>query len=120
MFHYLKTPGSEDIDPDSHNFPQHFAINRATILWDGPKHAAYNSKATRLRSYIDWPHGMNPSPHSLRTAGFYFSGKKFFSNTLSLFCYRVAAKLFYPIVKDKQQPFFLSRQGKSVLFGRNK
>ena len=77
---YRPDSGSENIGPDSHNFPlsEHLAMNRATILWDVPKHAAYNSKAARLRTYTNWPHGINLSPDSLSTAGFYFSGKKKF------------------------------------------
>ena len=75
---YRSNSRSEYIGPDSHNFPltEHLTMNRATILWDVPKHVAYNSKPARLRSYINWPHGMNPSPDSLSTAGFYFSGKQ--------------------------------------------
>ena len=76
---YGPKSGSEDIGPDSHNFhmSEHLAMNRATILWDGPKHMAYNSKAARFRSYTNWPQGMNPSPDYLSTAGFFFSGKHY-------------------------------------------
>ena len=78
MPHHLRRPsGSEDIGPDddSHNFAltEYLTIHNATNICEGPRRPAYNSKAARLRSYTDWPHGMNPSPDSLSTAGFYFS-----------------------------------------------
>ena len=72
---YRRNSVAEDIGPDSHIFPQRLARNRTTILWDGAKDAAYNSKAARLRSYTNWPHGINPYTN-LSTVGFYFSGKK--------------------------------------------
>ena len=66
-----------DIGPDSHNFPlsEYLTIQHATILWEEPKHTSYNSKTARLRSYINWPHGMNPSPESLSIAGLFYTGK---------------------------------------------
>ena len=49
--HYFKRPGSEVIGTDdSRDFP---ATIRGTILWDGPKHAAYNRKVAWLKSYSD-------------------------------------------------------------------
>ena len=69
--------GSEDIGPDSHNFPltEYRTLKNATKIWEGQRHPAYNSKSARLRSYTNWPRGMNPSPDPLSRAGFYFSGK---------------------------------------------
>jgi len=73
-----QTSGSEHIGPDEHIFylTPYLTIHRATKFWEGPRYPAYNSKAARLRSYTEWPHGMNPSPSSLSTAGFYFFGKR--------------------------------------------
>jgi len=71
---------SSDIGPDDdkQSFPltEFITIYNATKIWEGPRYPAYNSKAARLRSYTQWPHGMNPSPFSLSTAGFYFLGKR--------------------------------------------
>ena len=71
---------SPDIGPDDEkqSFPltEFITIHNATKIWEGPRYPAYNSKAARLRSYTQWPHGMNPSPCSLSTAGFYFLGKR--------------------------------------------
>ena len=76
--HYFKrqSSGSPDICPDEHNFPltEYITIHNATKVREGPRYPAYNSRAARLRSYTEWPHGMNPSPSSFSTAGFYFSG----------------------------------------------
>ena len=49
-------------------------LQSATIIWQGPKYLFYNNKVSRLRSYVHWPHGMNPSPESLSAAGFYCTG----------------------------------------------
>jgi len=79
---------SYDIGPDSHNFPlsEYLTIQRATILWDEPRHTSYNSKTARLRSYVNWPHGMNPSPESLSIAGlFYTVMMKEFCKSLPLY-----------------------------------
>ena len=69
---------SSDIGPDEHSFPliEYFTIHKATKIWEGSRYLAYNSKAAWLASYTQWPHGMNPSPCSLSTAGFYFLGKR--------------------------------------------
>lgn len=55
---------------------------------------------------------------SLHT-GLHVAGYDRLGSTFILFCYRVTAKLFYPIVKDKRQQYFLSQSGKRVLFGRD-
>ena len=64
--HYFKrqASGSPDIGPDKHTFllTEYITIQNATKIWEGPRYPAYNSKAARLRSYTEWPHGMNPSP----------------------------------------------------------
>jgi len=60
-------------------------LHQATVIWDGPHCLGFNTKASRLKSYVHWPRGMNPSPESLSTAGFYFTGKCYLSmyhNTL--------------------------------------
>ena len=69
---------SPDIGPDEQSFPltEYITIHNATKFWEGPRYPAYNSRAARLRSYTEWPHGLNPSPSSLSTAGFYFIGKR--------------------------------------------
>ena len=66
-----------DVGPDSHNFhlSEYLTIQRATILWEEPKHTSYNSKTAPLKSYVNWPHGMNPSPESLRRADLFNTGK---------------------------------------------
>jgi len=81
---------SPDIGPDDNDeqsFPQIEFIYNTAKIWEGPRYPAYNSKAARLESYTGWPHGLNPSPSSLSTAGFYFLGKrpvieKKFKNTI--------------------------------------
>ena len=78
VMEYRPNFGSEqksyDIVIDSHKFPlsEYLPKKRATILWDEPRHTTYNSKIGRLRSYVNWPHGMNPSPESLSTAGLFY------------------------------------------------
>ena len=69
---------SPDIVPDEQSFPltEYITIHNATRMWEGPRYPAYNSRAARLRSYTEWPHGLNPSPSSLNTAGFSFIGKR--------------------------------------------
>jgi len=77
--HYFKQQ-SPDIGPndDEQSFPltEFIIIYNATKIWEGPRYPAYNSMAARLRSYTEWPHGMNPSPCSLSTAGFNFLGNR--------------------------------------------
>ena len=58
--------GPDDVEIDLHN--------NTTRMWEGPRYPAYNSKAARLETYTGWPHGLNPSPSSLSSAGFYFLG----------------------------------------------
>jgi len=77
-----------DIGPDSHNFPlsEYLTIQRATIIWDEPRHTSYNSKTARLRSYVNWAHGRNPSSESLSAAGLFYTGEmKEFLGSLSVF-----------------------------------
>jgi len=79
---------SYDIGHDSHNLPlsEYLTIQRATILWDEPRHTSYNSKTARLRSFVNWLHGMHPSPGSPSTAGLFYSGKmKEFFKSLPLY-----------------------------------
>ena len=78
---YYLNRRSEDVGPDDDTqycFPlkKYLAKHAATKVWVGPRYPAYNHKAARLRSYTEWPHGMNPSPSSLSTAGFYYTGKR--------------------------------------------
>jgi len=54
-------------------------LQQATIIWDGPHCLGFNTKASRIESYVHWPRGMNPSPESLSTASFYFTGKRYLS-----------------------------------------
>ena len=78
-----------DIGHDSHNFPlsEYLTTQRATILWDGPRHASYKSKTARL-IYVNWPHGMNPSPESLSIADLFYTGKmKELCKSLPLYYY---------------------------------
>ena len=68
---------SPDIGPDSTNDDVEIdfvTIHNTTRMWEGPRYPAYNSKAARLETYTGWPHGLNPSPSSLSSAGFYFLG----------------------------------------------
>ena len=79
---------SPDIGPEEQSFPltEYITIYNATKIWEGPRYPAYNSRAARLRSYTEWPHGLNPSPSSLSTVGFYFIGKRpnyFWTYTMS-------------------------------------
>ena len=70
---------SPDIGPDSTNDDDDVEIDFVTVhnttrMWEGPRYPAYNSKAARPETYTGWPHGLNPSPSSLSSAGFYFLG----------------------------------------------
>ena len=49
-------------------------LQNATIIWQGPKYLVFNTKDSRLKSYTQWPHDMNPSPDSLSAACFYYTG----------------------------------------------
>jgi len=61
-------------------------LQQATIIWDGPHCLGFNTKASRLRSYVHWPRGMNPSHESLSTAGFYFTGTRHYLR-ITIHCY---------------------------------
>ena len=68
---------SPDIGPDSTNDTDDVEIDFVTVhnttrMWEGPRYPTYNSKAARLETYTGWPHGLNPSPSSLSSAGFNF------------------------------------------------
>jgi len=68
---------SPDIGPDNNDVEIEFiTVHNTTKMWERPRYPAYNSKAARLETYTGWPHGINPSPNSLSTAGFYFLGKR--------------------------------------------
>jgi len=100
---------SSDIGPhngndDEQSLPQieYITVHNTTKIWEGPRYPAYNSKAALLESYTGWPHGINPSPSSLSTAGFYFLGKrlvieKIFENTIH-----------FNIITHTQIPLYLS------------
>jgi len=51
-------------------------LQHATVVSDGPRCLGFNTKASRLKWYVHWPRGMNPSPESLSTAGFYFTDNR--------------------------------------------
>ena len=69
---------SPDIGPNSTNDDdveiEFVTVHNTAKMWEGPRYPAYNSKAARLETYTGWPHGLNPSPSSLSSAGFYFLG----------------------------------------------
>ena len=69
---------SPDIGPDNDDDVEIELVTvhntNTTRMWEGPRYPAFNSKAARLETYTGWPHGLNPSPSSLSTAGFYFLG----------------------------------------------
>jgi hypothetical protein len=72
---------SPDIGPDNNDNDNDVEIkfvnvHNTTGIWEGPRYPAYNSKVARLETYTGWPHGINPSPNSLSTAGFYFLGMR--------------------------------------------
>ena len=52
-------------------------LQRAKIVWDGPRYLIYNTKTDRLRTYEDWPRGMNTSHDELSEAGFLYTGIAF-------------------------------------------
>jgi hypothetical protein len=52
-----------------------FALNMAIEDWVEPKHPVFATEASRLSSYENWPHQMNPSPDSLSEEGFFHTGK---------------------------------------------
>ena len=66
---------SPDIGPDDVEI-EFVTVHNTTRIWEGPRYLAYNSKAARLETCTGWPHGLNPYPSSLSTAGFYFLGKQ--------------------------------------------
>ena len=68
---------SPDIGPDNNNDDveiEFVTVHNTAKMWEGPRYTAYNSKAARVETYTGWPHGLNPSPSSLSSAGFYFLG----------------------------------------------
>jgi hypothetical protein len=76
--------GSTDIGPDnsymnaklSRQLQEHYALKKAINIWHGPRHPAFNSLITRVKSFegADWPQ-TNPTPISLAEAGFFFDSK---------------------------------------------
>ena len=74
---------SADIPPtdklsDIHPLTEQCALKMSVAIWSTPKFPVYISNHVRLPTFRTWPHGMNPSPHSLSAAGFYYTGKKTF------------------------------------------
>ena len=71
----------------------YLTLQRATIIWDGPRYPFYNTTTERFRTYTDWPHGLNPSHESLSAAGFYCTGRieTFFQNHYR--CYNITFTL---------------------------
>ena len=65
-----------DIGPDFINllFTEKCVTNRIINLWSGPRYITYNTKASRLQSFINWPQGINLSTESLNDAGFFYIG----------------------------------------------
>jgi len=59
-------------------------LQSATIIWQGPKYLIFDTKDSRLKSYIHWPFGTNPSPHSLSAASFYYTGIYIITISVSL------------------------------------
>ena len=55
-----------------------------TIIWQGPKYLIFDTKDSRLKSYVHWPHGMNPSSESLSEVGFYYTGIYIITISVSL------------------------------------
>jgi len=53
------------------------ALQRATHICYEQHHIYFFTKASRLQTNTDWPHGMHPSPDSLSEAGFLFTGNRF-------------------------------------------
>ena len=41
------------------------------VHWKGPRHLHYDSHEARLRTFINWPRYMRPTPTTLASAGFY-------------------------------------------------
>ena len=71
---------SPDIPPDPHvvnrAMMEHYIQKRSIDYWAGPKYLAYNSLASRLRTFNNkWPQGKKPSPASLSEAGFFYDGE---------------------------------------------
>ena len=56
---------------------EHYVLTRATGHWDGPKYVTYNTKSSRLQSFIihDWPHVIDLKPNALSEVGFFFTCK---------------------------------------------
>jgi hypothetical protein len=61
----------------SAEFRERLTLDKAVSSWSAPQHMTYSSKLTRFRSFINWPHGIKPSPEDLSAAGFFYIGKNF-------------------------------------------
>jgi hypothetical protein len=75
---FSNTERSADIPPDescSLGSEEMSALNIAIDCWVEPQHPTYTAKSSRLRTFYNWPHQMNPSPTSPSEAGFFFTGK---------------------------------------------
>ena len=80
------TERSVDIGPEDQPIQSrtdYFLVKRAIALWPSPRFPAYNSYATRLRTFEErWPYDKTPKPHSLSKAGFYYDGEIYTLNQI--------------------------------------
>ena len=69
------------------NSSECLTVQRATIVWAGPRYLMYNTKSEHLLTYADCPHAFNTPPVSLSDVEFYYTGifdYYLFSRMLSL------------------------------------
>ena len=88
---------SNDVRPDrfARTLTEIFIVSEATTRWKGSRFLAYNSYDARVRSFLNWPRYLNPTPTALNTAGFFYSGKtQYFLLILSQYEYIRFSKLF--------------------------
>ena len=88
---------SNDVGPErfAPTLTEIYIMNQATTQWKGQRCLAYDSYDARVRSFLNWPRYLNPTPTALNTAGFFYSGKtQYFLLILSQYEYIRFSKLF--------------------------
>lgn len=66
-----------DVGPDRlpQTLSELYIMSTATTRWKGPRHLQYDSYDARQRSFINWPHYLQPTPTIISAAGFFYTGK---------------------------------------------
>jgi hypothetical protein len=60
-----------------HSVLEYYVLTRATAYWGGPNYVTYNTKSSRLRTFVIhvWPHILDLTLNALSEAGFFFTRK---------------------------------------------